>query len=292
MGIYQQSVQDIIKVRTSCRSYIETPIAKDKQDKINEFLKNNAKGPFDSKARFILVSATRDDNEALKDLGTYGVIKGANGFIIGACDRHFDKNMEDFGYIMEKIILFVTDMDLGSCWIGGTFSRSTFANKINVQEIEMVPAVTAIGNKRSKRTTLDSVLRWVAGSKNRHPWDQLFFIDDFNHPMDEKMANKYAIPLEMVRLGPSASNRQPWRIVKENNKDVFHFYLQRSKKYSRNINLLKLADLQRIDMGIAMCHFELSTIEQGLQGQWKITEPVFKDLAEETEYIITWVGKI
>ena len=28
------------------------------------------------------------------------------------------------------------------------------------------------------------------------------------------------------------------------------------------------ADLQRVDIGVAMCHFELTAREQGLAGEW------------------------
>jgi len=60
----------------------------------------------------------------------------------------------------------------------------------------------------------------------------------------------------MVRIAPSASNKQPWRIVKI--EGAWHFFLERTKGYGDGIifKLLKLADIQRLDMGIAMCHFE------------------------------------
>jgi len=285
----KNSVQDLIKTRTSCRSYLETPIQTDKREIMDEFLNANLKGPFNSNTRFKLVSASDNDNEELKNLGTYGFIKGASGFIIGAVDKGSEKNMEDYGYLMEKIILLATDLELGTCWLGGTFNKSTFAQKISMEENEIVPAVTAIGNKMPKRTTLDSVVRWVAGSHNRQAWDKLFFINNFDTPLIQTGAD-YEMPLEMVRLGPSASNRQPWRIIKEQEHHIFHFYLQRTKNYNRNIRLLKLADLQRIDMGIAMCHFELSMQSINFSGQWKDVDPKLPVLPESTEYIISWVS--
>jgi hypothetical protein len=55
-------------------------------------------------------------------------------------------------------------------------------------------------------------------------------------------------------------------------------------------NLLRLADLQRVDMGIAMCHFELAIREFNLNGRWMIEEPEIKT-AEGTEYIVSWVAE-
>jgi len=291
MKTLKHSVQDLIKTRTSCRSYIEKPIPIEKQTIINDFLHSNLKGPFHSNTRFKLVAATGNDCEELKKLGTYGFIKGATGFIVGAVDKHSEKNMEDYGYTMEKIILLATDMDLGTCWIGGTFNKSTFAQKISIKENEILPAVAAIGNKMTRRTTFDSVVRWVAGSKNRMTWDKLFFINDFDTPILQKTGADYEILLEMIRLGPSASNKQPWRIIKNQDENIFHFYLQRSKNYNKSIKLLNLSDLQRIDMGIAMCHFELCVKEMDLLGQWKNIDPQLPALPELTEYIISWVGE-
>ena len=94
----------------------------------------------------------------------------------------------------------------------------------------------------------------------------------------------------MVRLAPSASNKQPWRIVKDGS--AWHFYLQRTPKYGPGsvvFNVMKLADLQRVDMGIAMCHFELTARELGLDGKWARMNPGLEIPDERTEYVVSWV---
>ena len=68
----------------------------------------------------------------------------------------------------------------------------------------------------------------------------------------------------MVRLAPSASNRQPWRIIAGRSRKDFHFFLERTPGY--NNNRFVKSDLQRVDMGIAMCHFELAMKESGFNG--------------------------
>jgi nitroreductase len=92
----------------------------------------------------------------------------------------------------------------------------------------------------------------------------------------------------MVRLGPSASNRQPWRIIHD--QDQWHFYLRRSAGYGQGISGLFMAtDLQRVDMGIAMSHFALTAQELGLGGAWRVEEPGIKMPNELTEYVVSWV---
>jgi len=35
-------------------------------------------------------------------------------------------NLENFGYRMELIVLHATDLELGTCWLGGTFFTQQF----------------------------------------------------------------------------------------------------------------------------------------------------------------------
>jgi hypothetical protein len=117
------------------------------------------------------------------------------------------------------------------------------------------------------------------------------FDENFGTPLNDEKAGAYATPLETIRMAPSASNNQPWRIVRDSETDRFHFYLQRTEKYrERNKKWFGMADLQRVDMGIAMCHLALACNELGLKGSWKIDEPRNVVLPERTTYSVTWMG--
>jgi len=286
----QQPVTEIIKKRYSCRTYTKTHIEKDQQVSLKAFLSENRTGPFGAKVRFKLITATAAEQNDLKDLGTYGVIKNATGFIIGAV-KGGPNNLEDFGYAMEKNILFATSMELGTCWLGGTFTKSTFADKISAESDESIPAVTATGYIAPQKSLLEKTMRLGAGANNRKPWQALFFQDMFTQPLSTENSAKWNTPLEMVRIGPSASNRQPWRVIKEAGSSKFHFYMQRSKGYqTRNRVLFGMADLQRVDMGIAMCHFEMTAIDIGLSGKWHFDEPDIGKLPKQTNYVASWVA--
>ncbi len=282
-----QPITEVIKQRYSCRAYLDKPIASDHQQLLKEFLAANGTGPFGTKARFALVTATEDDRQSLKGLGTYGFIKGATGFIVGAVAPG-QKNLEDYGYLLEYAVLVATDIGLGSCWLGGTFTKSSFAKKIAVNNHELVPAVIAIGYSVDDSKAVDRI-RKRAGADRRLPAAQLFFDQKFNQAISLTEVGAYAEPLEMVRWAPSASNRQPWRMVR--NGDGWHFYLQRTKGYGKGsliFNMLRLADLQRVDLGIAMCHFELTARELGLFGQWIVADPQIA-IPEYAEYVASWI---
>jgi hypothetical protein len=283
------AIAKIIERRFSCRNYDPRPIEPWLRDQLARVLAASSTGPLGTRVRFELVSAGEDDLTALKGLGTYGFIKGASGFIVGAVERG-EKNVEDYGYLLEKAVLFATDIGLGTCWLGGTFSKSSFSRKISLKENEILPAVVAVGYVAEKPRWFDSLIRRSVGSDSRLPWTELFFDGTFRTALQVETCGPFATPLEMLRLGPSASNKQPWRVMRDGTQ--WHFYLQRTSAYgNRNTVIFKLADMQRIDMGIAMCHFELTLREMGLSGEWVLAEPSIEKPDKLTEYIVTWQQK-
>jgi nitroreductase len=285
----EKIIVDVMKERYSCRSYKDIPLSEKDRTDIDDFLSREFTGPFGSRIRFMLFAAELSDSTALKGLGTYGFIRNPAAFIAGVVNES-GMVPEDFGYAMESIILHVTEIGLGSCWLGGSFKRSSFGKKAGVLDTETIPAVASIGYKADKRTLTDGVIRISAGSVKRKNAGELFFSGGMNE-LKMNYYDGYGKALEMVRLAPSASNKQPWRVVKEDGKNIFHFYLERTTSYTMMIKLMRYADLQRIDMGIAMYHFEAASAESGLKGKWKIERPSDFKTPRGWEYIITWDGE-
>jgi hypothetical protein len=232
--------------------------------------------------KLVLVDLSEQDKREIRNLGTYGVIRGANLYVAGLID-HTRGSMVDLGYCLEKVILEITSLGLGTCWMGGTFNRAGFARKIGASKGEIVPAITPVGYVADRRSALDAVFRRMAGSDNRKPWPRLFFEGDRRTPLTREAAGAYNTALACLRLAPSASNRQPWRVIKEPNATVFHFFLQRTSGYNR---LTRAGDLQLVDMGIGLCHFELAAAETGLAGAWVEKHPN----TDNWEYVMTWTG--
>ena len=192
--------------------------------------------------------------------------------------------MEDFGYCMEKNILFATSLGLGTCWLGGTLNRSTFLEKMNAAEDELLPAATPIGYAEDNKTLKDRFIRLAVGAKNRKPPEELFFDHSNKTPLDLNSLGLYSKVLDAVRIAPSASNKQPWRIIKGSG-NKYHLYMKEDAAYNAAFKNIKI---QNLDMGIAMCHFELAAIELGLKGEWTIEKPVLE--SGDLKYIVSWVG--
>lgn len=275
---------EAIKQRISVRSYSEKPVEAELRKELEDYYLNLGSGPFGASVRFDMLDLEPLDKNEMRRFGTYGMIKGANLYILGAA-KDEPGALEDLGYSMEKIILKATSLGFGTCWLGGTFRRSAFASKMNLAENELLPAVTPVGFAAEEVSAADKIARYTAGSKKRKPWDELFFQSDGNTPLSQEDSGQYAGALEAVRMGPSASNRQPWRIVKEK-EGLFHLFLQENKVYNRLLGKIRI---QNIDMGIAMCHFEMVAEEDGLKGSWVVNNYAGK--VSGRKYIASWMEK-
>jgi len=275
---------EAINHRVSVRTYTGRPLEEDLKKHLQDLLQDRQPGPLGNTVRFVLIDLSEQDQKELKNLGTYGVIKGAGLYVAGVVDSS-PGGMVDLGYCMEKVILEITSLGLGTCWMGGTFNRAGFARRIGISGDEVVPAVTPVGYPAARRSILDRTFRRMAGSDNRKPWSHLFFENDGLTPLTRDAAGPCATALDCLRLAPSASNRQPWRVIKAPEPGVFHFFLDRTPGYSR---LMKGVDLQLVDIGIALTHFELAARETGLGGTWRAQDPGISGLT--WDYVITWTG--
>ncbi len=284
---YARPVTDLIKERFSCRTYSAAPIDPACKIRLVEAAAGMNAGPLGDPLRFLLVAAAADDASELRGLGTYGFIHGASGFLIGAAPTQ-GPSLESFGYAMEELVLLATDLGLGTCWLGGTFRRSSFSRRIARRRGECIPAVIALGVISDLAAARGGALRTRVGGSRRLAWDKLFFDGSFGAPLTPEAAGALAEPLEMLRLGPSASNRQPWRVVRQGS--ALHFFLQRARGYRGGFlwRLLRVVDIQRVDIGIAMCHFELAAREQGLKGSWVARDTGIARPDSLTEYAISW----
>ncbi|WP_206458985.1 nitroreductase family protein [Anaerovorax sp. IOR16] len=267
-----------MKIRKSMRTYKEIPIAEETKEKLRSYIKE-VSGPFGKKMRFELVDKCDIDSNV--KLGTYGVIKGAQTYICAIVERE-NRYEENLGYAFEKIILYATSLGLGTCWLGGTFKRSDFDTALSLAENEFIPVVTTVGYAKDNRSLIDRLLVISAGSKNRKDFRELFLNSDLEHPLNPEDAGRYKEAFEMVRIAPSGSNKQPWRVAKDEN--AFHFFLCRNKGYASFLDY----DIQRLDMGIAMCHFDLTIKELGYHGEWEKKNLNFTG-NDNLEYIISYI---
>ena len=212
-------------------------------------------------------------------LGTYGTIKGAKDFLaITVKDEPFA--MEAVGYQFKNLVLYATDMGLGTVWLAGTFSRKDFKNITEVSNDDLFPCISPIGYPAEKRSFVEKIMRASLGSKNRKAWNKLFYLNDFNQVLSEADAGKFGTSLEMLRLAPSSTNAQPWIAVKEG--DTIHFFCNYKNNISNYIKKIK-----HLDLGIALAHFHQTAMSEDLDGKFEIQDTKFS-IPENMHYVVSY----
>ena len=126
----------------------------------------------------------------------------------------------------------------------------------------------------------ETIMRKGVKADARLPFETLFFSGSFDTPLSPEAAGTLFDALEAVRLGPSAVNKQPWRVVVCG--DTVHFYEKHNKGYGEGG-----WDIQKIDLGIALAHFELAAKEGGLSPALTIADPGIA-VEPDTEYIASF----
>ncbi len=277
--LFITNITELIQERKSVRTYEDTAISKNHLKVLKEELEKLS-SPFGNQVKFSLLETGEEETS----LGTYGVIKGTVNYI-GASVQDEPHSLEALGYELEKLMLFLTSLNIGTCWLGGTFKREDFKKAMAVEEGELFPVITPVGYPKEKKTMADKIVRFVAKSNQRKPYSELFFRENFDTPLERSSLAIFGEALEMVRLAPSASNKQPWRVLYLNGD--FHFYLQETPGYSKAFPY----NIQEIDLGIAACHFELTCQEKGKELSFSQEREPDVTLKENMTYSFTFSPK-
>lgn len=269
-----------IKKRQSIRTFDSEELDGVTLKEIETFLIRDDKTPFGTTPYFQMLDVEDDNLKELGKLTSYGVIKGARHYLAGYCSGD-DSAIMDYGYIMEKIILDLNHMDLGSCWLGLTFKSSFIAKVLQLPENKVIPAISPVGKKHPNISLTDRLVRTLAKSHKRLEHSELFFSKS-NHLLTEleDIDDEVKQILEAVRLAPSASNKQPWRVVVDGN--YLHLYWNKNQKYNA---MIKGFNIQALDMGIAMAHIEEAAKDFNISGTFKDINP---DIDTEWIYIRSW----
>lgn len=272
------NVKEVIKRRISKRTYEERSLTEEDKKKLLEF-NSTLTNPFGVEVKVQYISKEKGADDV--QLGTYGTIKGAKDFLaITVKDQPYA--MEAIGYQFENLVLYATDMGIGTVWLAGTFKRKDFINAIEIGEDDLFPCICPLGYPAQKQSFLEKITKASLGSKKRKDWDKLFFLDDFTKVLTKADAGIYEDALEMLRLAPSATNSQPWAVVKEGNK--FHFFCNYKNTLNDDVKKIK-----HIDIGIALSHFHQTAMSKGLNGSLQVQDIGFS-IPDNMHYVLSYVA--
>jgi len=265
-----ENIRETVTSRRSVRTYDGRALSGDDTEKLLSFTGGIA-NPYNIPLRFKLLDR--------KEHGlSCPVVNGTDCYIAAAIDK-IPHAEEAFGYSFEMFVLYAQSLGIGTVWLGGTMDRGAFEKAMGLQDNERMPCASPLGYP-ARMSLKESMMRKAVRADSRDTFETLFFNESFESPLKESEAGALAMPLEMVRWAPSAVNKQPWRVVLRGG--AAHFYLRHTKGFVSDA----VGDMQKIDMGIALCHFELAAREAGLDPVFVISDPGMD--AKGMEYIASY----
>ncbi|MBR0087254.1 MAG: nitroreductase family protein [Lachnospiraceae bacterium] len=262
---------ELVRTRKSVRSFDGRKITEEDMAKLKVFA-DAIQDPFGIPVRFVFLDAEE------KRLSS-PVLTGERNYVAGAVEKKENADLA-FGYAFERLVLYAWSLGIGTTWIGGTMKRALFEGAAGIGEEERMPCMSPLGYPAAKRSLKESIMRKGVGADSRMPAEKLFFEDSFDTPLSGEKQAEMGDLIELVRWAPSAVNKQPWRIVLKDG--LYHFYEKHDKGYISDA----VGDMQKIDVGIALCHFVMGLEESGRKPEVFIQDPGIKTAAD-TEYVLT-----
>ncbi len=225
-----------IEKRISRRSFTKESVSVENEKEIRKWITeiNEVSG--------LKIEYVADGSEAFGSIRkSYGMFTNVRSMLLMKGPSADENVKAKVGYYGEELVLKMTELGLGSCWVGGTYENDAFS----IPEGENLVLVIAFGNIET--SIKDKVIRSLARSKNRKDISERIDSDT------EKIPEFIADGMAAVKLAPSAVNRQNPTL------------------YYRNGTITMSVDL--VDLGIAMKHFEIGVgkgkFELQNGGEWK-----------------------
>jgi nitroreductase len=232
------TIQEAINVRTSRRKYLEGALEQMQSDKLQKLITEyNQIGGF-------RIELVLNNGEAFNGFTrSYGMLSGVNhyfGFIAHEDDPHAD---EKIGYYGELLVLHATTLGLGTCWVGGTFSKSK--TPFNLTANERLACLITVGNIEETHSFKEKLIYHITHRKTKS-LEKMFTT---NGPVPDWFLKG----MEAVQKAPSAMNKQP--VMFSYQDGCIKAAVKSTTKY-----------LVAFDLGIAKLHFELGS--GGGKWQW------------------------
>jgi nitroreductase len=158
--------------------------------------------------------------------------------------------LENAGFLLQQIDLFLSSKGYGSCYVGMALPTKETRR---MSELEYV-IVLAFGKPA------EPLHRTERSEFKRKPLPEIANLSELMEDIDSFDA--VTDIMDSVRLAPSATNGQPWFMVPDAGK--LDFYCEKPGL----IKSIGYKKMNKIDMGIALCHCSLAASHAGISSKF------------------------
>jgi nitroreductase len=228
-----------INLRKSIRSYKDESISKEHLQMIKTII-NEAKPLHNNIPMkiFLIEDGEKIKNTSKGIVGKYTQVAAPH--YLAFTSETMEGHLENIGFIGEEIVLKLTELGIGTCWVGAAIKEEEFKNIVEVVPNQSYIILVAFGYPTSQ-------LKPVTTRKRL----------DKNKVISGTYENQYETIIQSFIAAPSAVNSQPWKLIIENNK--FDLYLENRSFLTKKL----LKEMNHVDIGICLSHLYNSAIELG-----------------------------
>ncbi|MEG0773453.1 nitroreductase family protein [Clostridium sp.] len=274
---YNSLFQSIYK-RCSVRKYQSEPLAHGLLKQVEELTHSMPRLDSSISMKVHLIeNGAKLHNISRGIIGSYGKFNAPHYFIVSSEEKPW--YMENVGFSLEYLVLKLTTLNLGTCWIGGFVKKSLLNDIIEMPENHVPIIVIAFGyplnpdkltNRNLRLNLLDEIE--AIPDKYSDPTEKLVAATK-RKEIDEIVCGDldevWLSIMDAVRHAPSAINSQPWRFHKINNE--IHIYGIKRTKVAQTLEYIN-----KIDLGIALCHLVAAAQLKGKKLELKAMENMDK----------------
>ncbi len=254
------SLYESIFKRKSLRKYSMISLDEETIHKVNSMMRNL---PVLEKSCSMDLVFIRDGDSLAKKMSPFSKV-AAPHYIVATGTKN-ESCLFSAGYAMEHLVLMLTEIGLGTCYLGHALDKVTAISTLGLRPDEDVLITLALGKAL------------IRGDEVHNPSEHRKR-ETFEHLMLEGIPDPdQRLMIEAARLAPSYMNSQGWRFSVVDGEIRLH---KKSSDFLRN-RFLGISGY--FDMGVALCHMEVAARHLGYG-----TRLVFDDSVESAaEYIQT-----
>ena len=179
-------------------------------------------------------------------------------------------HLQNVGYAMEEVVLFMTSLGIATCWIDSHLTKADILDCLKTEEderdfvrdegFEVAEMINAELDESIGEPCI--IIAFGMPIKSEPLFRTRFAIPDRKDisKISKGMKGEWEDVMELVRRAPSVKNTQPWYVLRD--KKGIHFFEKVPKK-------AVLRDMSKISMGIALKHFDLACRERGMTVVYK-----------------------
>ena len=230
---------EAINSRKSIRNYKTESLSKEDLQKVKTII-NEAK-PLHTNIPmevFLIEDGEKIRNTSKGIVGKYTQVTAPH--YLAFTSETMAGHLENIGFIGEEIVLKLTELGIGTCWVGAAIKEEEFKNIVNLQPNQSYIILVAFGYPAAQ-------LKPVTSRKRL----------DKSKVVSGAYEGPYETIVQAFIDAPSAVNSQPWKLVIEHNK--FDLYLENRSFLTKKM----LKEMNHVDIGIGLSHLYNSAIELG-----------------------------